>query len=224
MSSTDEKNVGECIEDLLVAAAAFEQTLTSGIDTQMKWWRQLLGASLIRGASLCRSIASLSKTGNYWDADILVRAFVEQAITVAWMGDDEAKAESLRDSGLDQMRKWKEAMEQHGPLPPSALARFNKCMTAHTGKTAPKVEGRTHGNPLLKEAYDFAYRRSSSSAHTELRVLSAAIGDKDRDHAPVILHDAVMAALIVMKVAAAAFDDAKLQTTSDQLESRVKAR
>jgi len=140
------------------------------------------------------------------------------------MGDDEAKAEGLRDSGLKQMGKWKEAMEQHDPLPAPALARFNKCMEASGGKSAPPVEQRAQGIPLLKEAYAFSYRRASSSAHTDLRVLTATMTNNERDHAAIIMHDACMAAVIIAKVAAAAFGDDGLQSAADALEKSIKSR
>ena len=115
------------------------------------------------------------------ESEPVVRALLETAINVAWVGSDEARARAFKAESARQLRLWLDEIEKHQALPPEARSRGDGLVRAWQGTNAPvferKLEVRareaTVDTSLLRipNLYELCakYRRLSGPSHGDLR-------------------------------------------------------
>jgi hypothetical protein len=233
MTTAGANNRTDVLLDALRSAVTFLEDLKSyPIRVEVKLPQEIAALSLTRAARLLKAIVFLLENGHVFAAEPVIRALLEIAFNVAWIGADNDRAVRFRDNGLRRGQIWFETMQdKYGVQFSAETTQFFRNLfqerSQPTGVPFPSTEKRAKEVVLrgkrfaisgMPRAY-LAYRRLSGAVHGDFWHLLAFANAPDSAALWIDAGDAVAA---VMFVIMAAGETLGLGAETDSIVSKLR--
>jgi hypothetical protein len=191
--------------------------------------------SVARLATNLQAFLILLKSGFYVDAYGVARFASELGINLVWVNlgipggelkDPVERALALEQDSAAWMDKWWKGMNRHErqiPFPEDLVRKFEEATRDARHPTGlPNIEQRAKAAPITTEMYDFAYRGESAAPHAHARALVANWIGEPPIAKRLMLHNVVVAAMVVFGAAANLCDSSDAKEAADRLQRTIK--